>query len=69
MADLVYIKTYLNRPEAELGKGLLEANGIKAMVSADDAGGMRPDLMQATGGVRLLVREGDKEIAIRILER
>lgn len=69
MTDLVYIKTYLNRPEAELAKGFLEANGIKAMVSADDAGGMRPDLMQATGGVRLLVREEDREVAIRLLEK
>ena len=49
MADLVCIKTYQSRIEAELVKGFLESNGIKAMVSADDVGGMNPALLWATG--------------------
>ena len=53
MANLVCIKTYQNRMEAELAKGLLESKDIKAMVSADDVGGMNPALLWATGGSAL----------------
>ena len=68
MADLVRIKTYQSRIEAELVKGFLESNGIKAMVSADDVGGMNPALLWATGGVRLLVKKKDIQKAIKVLE-
>ncbi len=61
---LICIKTYTNKAEAELAKGLLEKNGIKAMVSVDDCGGMRPDLLWGTGGAKLLVREEDVEKAL-----
>ena len=68
MTDLVRIKTYQSRIEAELVKGFLESNGIKAMVSADDVGGMNPALLWATGGVRLLVKKNDIQKAIKVLE-
>ncbi|MCH7828485.1 DUF2007 domain-containing protein [Patescibacteria group bacterium] len=68
MVDLVRIKTYQNRMEAELAKGLLESKGVKAMVSADDAGGAHPALLWATGGVRLLVKKKDIQKAIKVLE-
>ena len=68
MANLVCIKTYQNRMEAELAKGLLESKDIKAMVSADDVGGMNPALLWATGGVRLLVKKNDIQKATEILE-
>ena len=67
MANFVYIKTYQNRMEAELAKGLLESNDIKAMISADDAGGAYPPLLWATGGVRLLVKKTDIQKAIEVL--
>ena len=67
MANLVCIKTYHNRMEAELAKGLLESKDIKAMVSADDVGGMNPALLWATGGVRLLIRKKDIQKANEIL--
>ena len=54
--------------EAELAKGLLESKGVKAMVSADDAGGAHPALLWATGGVRLLVKKKDIQKAIKVLE-
>ena len=53
--------------EAELAKGLLESKDIKAMVSADDVGGMNPALLWATGGVRLLIRKKDIQKANEIL--
>ena len=67
MPDLVCIKTCNNRIEAEMDKSFLESEGIQAMISADDAGGLRPDLLWATGGVRLLVKQEDAERASAIL--
>ena len=68
MGTLITIKTYPDRTEAELAKGLLESKGVKAMVSADDAGGMNPALLWGTGGVRLLVKKNDVQMATEILE-
>lgn len=65
---LVCIKTYSNRAEAELVRGFLKKNDIKAMISADDAGGMHPALLWSRGGVKLIVREKDKKTALHILE-
>ena len=54
---LVVVRTFLNRIDADLAQGALEAAGIDAMVGADDAEGNQPGLWM--GGVRLLVREED----------
>jgi hypothetical protein len=62
---LVVVRTFLNRIDADLAQGALEAAGIDAMVSADDAGGNRPGLW--LGGVRLLVREEDAQEAGKVL--
>jgi len=67
MEDLVCIKTYSQKEEAELAKNLLEASGIKAVVSIDDAGGVNPALGWATGGARLMIKEKDKEKTSEIL--
>ncbi|MBU1102232.1 DUF2007 domain-containing protein [Patescibacteria group bacterium] len=69
MKELICIKTYPNRADAELARTLLEENGIKAMVSGDDAGGAYPGLLWGTGGARLLVRKKDKEKALSLLEK
>ena len=68
MADLICIKNYNNRTEAEIVKSLLEASGIEAVVSADDCGGMRPHLLLGTNGTRLLVKEEDAQKALEVLE-
>jgi Putative prokaryotic signal transducing protein len=47
-----------SRAEAQLIAGLLEANGIAAIVSTDDAGGQEPQ-WQLTEGVRVLVATHD----------
>jgi hypothetical protein len=52
--------------EAELIVGMLEANGIAATVSADDAGGLEPQ-WQLTQGVRVLVAPEDTEEAQRLV--
>jgi hypothetical protein len=64
---VVVLKTYTSRAEAELAQGILQANGIEALVSSDDAGGMQPLLQQALG-VRLLVHHEDALRAAWVLE-
>jgi hypothetical protein len=64
--ELVPIRTFVTRIDAELAKGALHAAGIESMISADDSGGTRPHLW-ASLGVRLLVREADLEEAESVL--
>ena len=68
MADteLVVVKTYLNRIEADLAKGTLEAAGIQALVRTDDVGGVRPHFWMS--GIAVLVRAEDRDEAVRLLE-
>ena len=54
--------------EAELAKGILESNGIKAIVFSDDAGGSLPSISWTTGGARLLVEKKNAQKAIKILK-
>lgn len=67
MDGLVTVGTFFVRIEADLAKSLLDANGIQAMVAADDAGGMRPALLVGTGGARLMVRAEDAPRAAELL--
>lgn len=60
-SELVAIRIFPSRIDAELAQGALSAAGIDAFVSGDDAGGMRPHL--AVAGFRLLVRPDDAEQA------
>ncbi|HEV2616789.1 MAG TPA: DUF2007 domain-containing protein [Candidatus Acidoferrales bacterium] len=64
---LVVVRTYFYRHEAEIGRAMLEANGIDAMILADDFGGLQPALGADTG-VRLLVRREDEDAAKELLE-
>jgi hypothetical protein len=52
--DLVVITVYGNHPEAELAKSVLEADGIDAVISSDDCGGIAGG-QTFIRGVRLLV--------------
>jgi hypothetical protein len=63
--ELVVVKTFLNRTDAELARGALQANGIEAIVRADDVGGTRPAFWMS--GVQLLVRAEDLETANVVL--
>lgn len=68
MPDLITIKTYNSRIEAEVDKGLLEGCAIKSIISADDCGGADPNLAFATGGVKLMINEKDIDRAKEILK-
>jgi Putative prokaryotic signal transducing protein len=64
--DLIVARVYSYRHEAELGRSMLEAEGIEAMIAADDCGGQRP-LLGANTGVKLLVRRSDEPQARKLL--
>jgi Protein of unknown function (DUF2007). len=64
---LVVVAAFLNQIDAEMAKAALEAATIESMISADDAGGLRPHL--GLSGVRLLVNADDAEEASEILAR
>jgi len=65
--DAVVLETFPNRIEAEMAAGLLESEGVPAMVMADDAGGAYPSL-QFVRGVRLMVAAADRYRALEILK-
>ena len=54
-----------SRIEAELIVGMLRTNGLRAVVSADDAGGQEPPLQ--IQGVRVLVPPSDEAPARQLL--
>jgi len=64
--NAVIIETFTNRLTAEMAAGLLESEGIEALVLADDAGGLYP-MLQFIRGVRLLVAKEDELQAREIL--
>lgn len=45
MEQEVVLKTFLNRYEAELAKGLLDEKGIANMISDDDIGSFHPGMI------------------------
>lgn len=68
MSKLVCLGTFASREQANMAKSTLEANGINAAVSADDAGGARPDVGFTSGGAKLFVLDEDVARAIKILD-
>jgi Putative prokaryotic signal transducing protein len=61
----VPVAVVASRIEAELIVGLLRSNGVRAAVSADDAGGQDPQLQ--VQGVRVLVAPSDEATARQLL--
>jgi putative signal transducing protein len=63
--DVICIRTFANRPEAEAAKRLLEAHGIRAMVLVDDAGGLRPEIAFIKGASLFVdARQADRALEI-----
>jgi hypothetical protein len=53
--------------EADVIVAVLEAEGIETFVPDSHMAGIRPELSGALGGIRVLVRESDAELAHEIL--
>ena len=66
MHNLITIKTYGSRIEAEADKGLLENSNIKAIVLSDDCGGARPQMTFRE--VQLLIQKKDFDKASKVLK-
>jgi hypothetical protein len=64
--DAIVLETFPNRIAAEMAAGLLESEGIEALVMADDAGGTYP-MLQFIRGVKLMVATDDEARAREIL--
>lgn len=64
--DAVVLETFPSRMEAEMAQGILESEGIEAVVMADDAGGAYP-MLQFVRGVKLMVAAADEARAQEIL--
>jgi len=65
--NLVVVKAFGHRIEAELAKGALESAGIQAMIQADAVGGMREHVAWSGAGFQILVREQDLAAALDAL--
>ena len=61
----VPVAVVASRTEAELIVGMLRSNGLRAAVSADDAGGVEPQLQLQ--GVRVLGAAPDEAAARQLL--
>ena len=61
----VPVAVVTSRTEAELIAGMLRSNGLRADVSADDAGGQDPQLQML--GVRVMVAPADEAAARQLL--
>jgi antitoxin component YwqK of YwqJK toxin-antitoxin module len=68
MNELIPIRAFYHKHEAQLAQGLLKDNGIESIISSDDCGGYRTHLTLGMGNNRLLVKEEDAARAKVILE-
>lgn len=63
----VRVGRFLTRSEAEVARGLLESNGVPAVVIGDDGGGVQPDISYGYGGIAIGVHPDDVEEATALL--
>lgn len=63
--ELVVVRTFMNRIDAELAKSALDAVDLESTIVDDDGGGTQPELWLR--GVTLLVRAEDAARAEEIL--
>jgi hypothetical protein len=59
--DLVVVRTFNSRPEADVAKSALDAAEIESMVLGDDAGGLQPGLWEGRGVAVVVNREDEQE--------
>ena len=67
MKDPTIVRTFVDRTEADLARGMLESEGIEASVVSDDCAANDPALSMANL-VQLVVEGSDLERATALLE-
>lgn len=65
--NLITLRTFNYRHEAEMAKSALEASGVPAVVFSDDGGGQEVSL-QFVRGAKLMVNQQDASRAKQILK-
>lgn len=65
MTDLICVKKFADRHDADVAKSVLDANNIESFIQSDDAGGMYPFM---TEQIRLLIKHTDIDRAKKILK-
>jgi hypothetical protein len=65
--QLVVLKSFGRRVDAELAKSAVESAGIEAIIRSDSVGGMREDVARSGAGFQILVREDDVPAASEAL--
>jgi len=65
--ELAMVAAFTHRYEADAARGMLEDAGIRAMVSADDAGGAYPGLVLDPNPARVCVAAPDADRARELL--
>jgi len=68
MSQLVILKTYYHKHDAQMAQGLLNERGIDSILQTDDCGGFRPHISLSMGNARLLVQKEDVEQAKETLK-
>lgn len=66
--DIVEIARFFDIVEGEVACARLRAEGVRAYLKTDNAGGIHPEL-NFTRGLRLMVLSRDEERARRLIER
>lgn len=61
------VRSFPSSVEAEFARAVLDANGIASMLLRDSASGMLP-FLDVLHPVRLVVRRGDVDTAVRLLD-
>ena len=67
--DLVPVATYDTLSEAEVGRSLLQAEGIAAVMKDEPLATLLPPVALANGGLTLLVAEDEADRARTVLAR
>jgi hypothetical protein len=65
--ELVVLRTFGDELSARMAESVLEANGVNAWISTDNAGGALPNLSVGFP-VRLIVRARDADLARELLD-
>ena len=67
--QLTTIASFASYLEAELAKGLLEANGIVAFLGDEYVGRIANHLTPMTGGIKIQVADADVAAAVEVLSK
>lgn len=65
---LVVIGIYASDVEANIAKGVLDTNGIPAIIDNEIFSSVLPVTLTSVGRLRLLVRDKDESLARQLLE-